>query len=201
MNAGFKISTINDQPVVETGNPNLDAQWKSTLATLDFGRKTGSPFTAADNQAKIADYIAAYTYHNIDKNLTGHFTTLSQKAIGTNPDTTLTEDVIKNSTLTNAEKTFLSQWVGKEERLGDIQTRQRDYVERARENTRGKSWETIKKDFAKAPLSTMMQISPMAGLAIGSAIIYGLIRLMVGEGKLSKFFGVTTAIFGGIAIV
>lgn len=201
MNKGFKISTVDNQPVVETGTPNLDAQWKSTLATLHFGRKIGVPGVASDNQSKIADYIAAYTYHNIDKNLTGHFTTLSQKAIGTNPDTTLTEDVIKNSSLTNEEKTFLSQWLGKEEKLGDIQTRQRDYVERARENTRGKSWETIKKDFAKAPLSTMMQISPMAGLAIGAAIIYGLVRMMVGEGKLSKFFGATTAILGGIAIV
>lgn len=201
MNKGFKISTVDNQPVVETGTPNLDAQWKSTLATLHFGRKIGVPGVASDNQSKIADYIAAYTYHNIDKNLTGHFTTLSQKAIGTNPDTTLTEDVIKNSSLTNEEKTFLSQWLGKEEKLGDIQTRQRDYVERARENTRSKSWETIKKDFAKAPLSTMMQISPMAGLAIGAAIIYGLVRMMVGEGKLSKFFGATTAILGGIAIV
>jgi len=41
----------------------------------------------------------------------------------------------------------------------------------------------------------------MAGLAIGSAIIYGLVRMMVGEGKLSKFFGATTAIFGGIAVL
>lgn len=147
MNKGFKISTVDNQPVVETGNPNQDAQWKSTLTTLHFGRKIGVPGVASDNQSKIADYIAAYTYHNIDKNLTGHFTTLSQKAIGTNPDTTLTEDVIKNSSLTNEEKTFLSQWLGKEEKLGDIQTRQRDYIERARENTRGKSWETIKKDF------------------------------------------------------
>jgi hypothetical protein len=200
MNRGFKISTIDNQPVIETGNPNQDAQWKSTLATLHFGGKTGSPLTAADNQSKIADYIAAYTYHNIDKNLTGHFTTLSQKAIGTNPDTTLTEDIIKNAPLTNEEKTFLSQWVGKEERLWDIQIRQREYVERARENTRGKSWETIKKDFWKGKLSTIMEISPVAGLAMGAVLIWVLVRYFVGEGKLSKFSWAIAAILWGVAI-
>lgn len=101
---------------------------------------------ARDNHAKIADYIAAYTYHNVDKNLTGYYSTLQQKAIGTNPDTTLTDTVIKNSTLTNEEKTFLSLWVGQDVRLGDIQTRQRDYVERAKENMKGKSPETLERD-------------------------------------------------------
>lgn len=112
------ISSVGDnQPVIKTGNPTLDAQWKSTLARLHFGRKTGSPFTASDNQTKIADYIAAYTYHNVDKNLTGHFTTLHQKAIGNNPDIILTPEVIEKSTLTSEEKTFLTQWVGQESRL------------------------------------------------------------------------------------
>ena len=40
----------------------------------------------------------------------------------------------------------------------------------------------------EAPLTTLMQVSPMVGLAVGAAIIYGLVRAMVGEGKLSKFF-------------
>jgi len=46
MGPGFKISTVNNQPVVETGNPNEDAKWKSTLETLHFGRKIGVPGVA-----------------------------------------------------------------------------------------------------------------------------------------------------------
>jgi hypothetical protein len=101
---------------------------------------------------------------------------------------TLTTQRIDKSNLTNEEKTFLTQWIGQESRLGDIMTRQRDYVERAMQNTRGKSSETLKRDIARAPLSTMMQISPMAGLAVGAAIIYGLMRMMGMNGGIAKFF-------------
>ncbi|MCB9807507.1 hypothetical protein H6768_06610 [Candidatus Peribacteria bacterium] len=52
----------------------------------------------------------------------------------------------------------------------------------------GKSFETIKRDFVRAPLTTISQLSPVTGLAIGAGIIYGLVRLLVGQGKLSKFF-------------
>ena len=107
----YKLTTVNNQPVVVTGDTTLDEQWKSTLETLHFGRKTGVPMFAKDNQPKIADYIAAYTYHNVDKNLTGHYSTLSQKVIGNSPDVTLTPQRIDSSTLSNEEKTFLTQWI------------------------------------------------------------------------------------------
>lgn len=197
----YKLTTVDNQPVVVTGDATLDAQWKSTLETLDFWSKTGVPFLAKDNRPKIADYIAAYTYHTVDKNLTGHFTTLSQQVIGASPDVTLTTQRIDKSNLTNEEKTFLTQWVGQESRLWDIVTRQRDYVERAMQNTRGKSSETLKRDIARAPLSTMMQISPMTGLAVGAAIIYGLMRLMGMNGGIAKFFWGTAAVLWGMAIV
>lgn len=34
---GSTMTMVNNQPVVETGDPVKDAQWKSTLATLHFG--------------------------------------------------------------------------------------------------------------------------------------------------------------------
>lgn len=108
--------------------------------------------------------------------------------IGNSPDVNLTLERIESSGLDASEKSFLSQWLGQESRLGDIQKRQKEYVEHARENMRGKSFETIKRDFVRAPLSTISQLSPITGLAIGAGIIYGLVRLLVGQGKLSKFF-------------
>jgi hypothetical protein len=32
----YKLTTVDNQPVVVTGDATLDAQWKSTLETLDF---------------------------------------------------------------------------------------------------------------------------------------------------------------------
>jgi hypothetical protein len=99
--------------------------------------------------------------------------------IGNSPDVNLTLEKIEASSLSPSEKSFLSQWLGQEGRLGGIQNRQKDYVEHARANMYGKSFETIKRDFVRAPLTTISQLSPVTGLAIGAGIIYGLVRLLV----------------------
>lgn len=198
---GKKLVLEGNQPVVKTGNTNEDLRWKWVLDTLHFWIKLNSPITARDNQSKIADYIAAYTYHNTDKNLVWHYSTLAQKVLGTNTDVNLTQDKIEKSSLSASEKSFLSQWLGQEWRLWNIQEEQREYVERARENTKWKSFETIKRDFIRAPLTTISQLSPVTGLALGAGIIWGLVRLFVGEGKTSKFFWVIAAILGWVAIV
>lgn len=43
----------------------------------------------------------------------------------------------------------MSLWLNKDVRLGDIQARQQKYVEQATENAKGKSSETLKRDFSR----------------------------------------------------
>ena len=100
-----------------------------------------------DGQSKIADYVAAHAYHNIKKDLVGYYGDLSQKIVGISPDINITLERIEKSNLSPSEKSFMSLWLNKDIRLGEIQGRQRDYVERAKENARGKSPETLKRDF------------------------------------------------------
>lgn len=104
-------------------------------------------FFEKDGQSKIADYVAAHTYHNVNKDLVGYYGDLSQKIVGTSPDINITAERIESSGLSPSEKSFMSLWLNKDVRLGDIQARQQKYVEQATENAKGKSPETLKRDF------------------------------------------------------
>lgn len=126
-------------------------------------------FFEKDGQSKIADYVAAHTYHNVNKDLVGYYSDLSQKIVGTNPDINITAERIRNSNLSPSEKSFMSLWLDKDVRLGEIQSRQRDYVERAIENAKGQSAETLKRDFNKDAIGTLAKMNPLltAGLFVG----------------------------------
>lgn len=69
------------------------------------------------DQSKIADYLAAYTYHNVNKDLTGYYGDLSQKIVGTSPDIVITAERIEKSGLSPSEKSFMSLWLDKDVRL------------------------------------------------------------------------------------
>lgn len=177
---GKKITVKNNQPTVETGNPAENAQWKWIFETIHFGEKEG--------QSKIADYIAAHAYHNENKDLTGYYGDLSQKIVGTSPDIKITAERIEQSGLSPSEKSFMSLWLDKDVRLWDIETRQRDYVERAKENMKGKSPETLKRDFHRDAIWTLAKVSPMLGAGVLVGLFWGLLAMIWGmDNKLAKF--------------
>ncbi len=177
---GKKITIKDSQPIVETGNPAEDAQWKWIFETIHFGEK--------DGQSKMADYVAAHTYHNVNKDLVGYYGDLSQKIVGTSPDIAITAERIEKSNLSPSEKSFMSLWLNKDVRLWDIQARHRDYVERAKENIKGKSPETLARDMHRDAIWTLGGISPLLGAGIFVGLFWGLLAMALGkESKLAKF--------------
>lgn len=74
-------------------------------------------FFEKDGQSKIADYVAAHSYHHVNKDLVGYYGDLSQKIVGRSPDIHITAERIKNSNLSPSEKSFMSLWLNKDVRL------------------------------------------------------------------------------------
>lgn len=188
---GKKITIKNNQPIVETGNPAEDSQWKWIFETIHFGEK--------DGQSKIADYVAAHAYHNINKDLVSYYGDLSQKIVGTSPDIAINAERIEKSNLSPSEKSFMSLWLNNDVRLWDIQARQRDYVERARENIKGKSPETLKRDFHRDALWTLAKVSPLIGAGAFVAI-FGILLATI-WGKESKLAKVVFTVAAGLWVV
>lgn len=177
---GKKLTIKDNQPIVETGNAAEDAQWKWIFETMTSFSK--------DGQSKIADYVAAHAYHNIKKDLVGYYGDLSQKIVGISPDINITLERIEKSNLSPSEKSFMSLWLNKDIRLGEIQGRQRDYVERAKENARGKSPETLKRDFHRDAIWTLAKINPLLGAGIFVGLFWGILAMVWGkDSKLAKF--------------
>lgn len=178
---GKKLTIKDNQPIVETGNAVEDAQWKWVFETVKFFEK--------DGQSKIADYVAAHSYHHVNKDLVWYYGDLSQKIVGTSPDINITAERIESSSLSPSEKSFMSLWLNKDVRLGDIQARQQKYVEQATENAKGKSSETLKRDFSRDAIWTLAKMNPLLGAGLFVGIFWGILAMIWSkDSKLAKFF-------------
>jgi len=62
---------------------------------------------------------------------------------------------------------------------------------------RGKSTETLKRDFQRDAFGTIANMSPILGAAITAGIIWGMLRMVLGkDSKLAKLVGTIAALLG-----
>lgn len=201
---GFYIEiSSNNQPIIhDNQKPERTAKVKAfqaELNNLEFGVDRKNILRKYDNTSRIAVYLAALAYNNQEEKNLLKYREKIEKEIQTDPTKPLTVDEIKNSNLKPGQKSFLLAWRERKNdaTLIEIQENQQKFVERAREDLRGKSREQHLAELKQRPVGKSIELF-WAGILGAGLLVIGLKQLFWEKsGPIGKFFGVIMALIGG----